>query len=196
MPQPQEPGRSTWPLAPRLASLHSKANVRECPRSAHPSPTPSDGWLPHPHHSPGPCNRRTGGKLKRRPSWAEKFEGSEAQSRVCAATFHAADEAFVRRSNLQRRPSWEAKFEGGEGSPGAVLLKATATQPQEIARGEHAARQTLQRRPSWAAKWEGTVEHQRAAASAAAAATSAVKWVVEADEETVEAVTHPCMHGL
>ena len=77
-----------------------------------------------------------------------------------------------------------------------MLLKATATQPQEIAMGEHAAQQMLKRRPSWAAKWEGTEEHERAAASAASAATTAVKWVGEADEETVEAVTHPCMHGL
>lgn len=96
---------------------------------------------------------------------------------------------------LKRRPSWAAKFEGGEGTPAAALLKATATQPEEIA-GEHTAQQTLKRRPSWAAKWEGTEEHERAAAAAAAAATSAVKWVGEADEETVEAVTHPCMHGL
>ena len=77
-----------------------------------------------------------------------------------------------------------------------MLLKATATQPQEIAMGEHAAQQMLKRRPSWAAKWEGTEEHERAAASAASAATTAVKWAGKADEETVEAVTHPCMHGL
>jgi len=58
--------------------------------------------------------------------------------------------------------------------------------------GEHAAQQMLKRRPSWAAKWEGTEEHERAAASAA----SFLHVVFEADDETVEAVTHPCMHGL
>ena len=95
-------------------------------------------------------------------------------------------------SRLKRRPSWAEKFEGGEGTPAAALLKATATQPHEIAMGEHAAQQMLKRRPSWAAKWEGTEEHERAAASAA----SFLHVVFEADDETVEAVTHPCMHGL
>ena len=95
-------------------------------------------------------------------------------------------------SRLKRRPSWAEKFEGGEGTPAAALLKATATQPHEIAMGEHAAKQMLKRRPSWAAKWEGTEEHERAAASAA----SFLHVVFEADDETVEAVTHPCMHGL
>ena len=51
-------------------------------------------------------------RLKRRPSWAHKFEGMpEEQAKLVQSTLAAADEAAQRQARLQRRPSWAAKFE-------------------------------------------------------------------------------------
>ena len=48
-------------------------------------------------------------KLQRRPSWAEKFEGTEGQGQAFATASTVLDAAA--KTRLHRRPSWEGKFE-------------------------------------------------------------------------------------
>ena len=74
---------------------------------------------------------------------------ASVRSRGCIRSAPTGQELPSEPSRLQRRNSWAAKFEGGEGTPGDMLLKATAAPAEEA---------TVRRTPSRAlvGRWDPT----------------------------------------